>query len=145
MGGRHAVHALLYLAVSLLAVAMVFYSLGAPFVAALEVILYAGAILVMFLFVVMMLGGGKLPRPARRGGWIGPCALAAALLGLLAYAVVTKTGGQLTATAVEPKAVGVTLFSEYLLGVELASLLLMSALIGGLRLGRGGEKSEGRP
>lgn len=54
---RHVVHALLYLIVSLLAVAVVFYILGAPFVAALEVIIYAGAIMVLFAFVIMMLGG----------------------------------------------------------------------------------------
>ena len=53
------VHALLYLIVSLLAVAVVFYTLGAPFVAALEVIVYAGAIMVLFVFVVMMLNLGE--------------------------------------------------------------------------------------
>ena len=53
------VHALLYLIVSLLAVAVVFYVLGAPFVAALEVIIYAGAIMVLFVFVVMMLNLGE--------------------------------------------------------------------------------------
>ena len=51
-------HALLYLIVSLLAVALVFFTLGAPFVAALEVIIYAGAIMVLFVFVVMMLNLG---------------------------------------------------------------------------------------
>ena len=55
----NAVHALLYLIVSLLAVAVVFYTMGAPFVAALEVIIYAGAIMVLFVFVVMMLNLGK--------------------------------------------------------------------------------------
>ena len=50
-----AVHALLYLIVSLLAVAVVFFVLGAPFVAALEVIIYAGAVMVLFVFVIMML------------------------------------------------------------------------------------------
>ena len=54
----NAVHALLYLIVSLLAVALIFFLLGAPFVAALEVIIYAGAIMVLFLFVVMMLNQG---------------------------------------------------------------------------------------
>ena len=53
------VHALLYLIVSLLGVAVVFYTLGAPFVAALEVIIYAGAIMVLFVFVVMMLNLGE--------------------------------------------------------------------------------------
>ena len=52
---KNAVHALLYLIVSLLSVALVFFVLGAPFVAALEVIIYAGAIMVLFVFVIMML------------------------------------------------------------------------------------------
>src|SRR5688500_6687993 len=55
----HPVHALLYLAVSFLSVGMIFLSLGAPFVAALEVIVYAGAIIVLFIFVVMMLNLGR--------------------------------------------------------------------------------------
>ena len=74
------VHALLYLIVSLLAVAVVFYTLGAPFVAALEVIIYAGAIMVLFVFVVMLLNLGR--RTARSeqallapGMWIGPSIL----------------------------------------------------------------------
>ena len=55
----NAVHALLYLIVSLLAIAVVFYMLGAPFIAALEMIIYAGAIMVLFVFVVMMLNLGE--------------------------------------------------------------------------------------
>ena len=54
----NAVHAALYLLVSLLAVALVFFSLGAPFVAALEIVVYAGAIMVLFVFVIMMLNIG---------------------------------------------------------------------------------------
>jgi len=53
------VHALLYLVVSLLAIAMVFFTLGAPFAGVLEVIIYAGAIMVLFVFVVMMLNLGQ--------------------------------------------------------------------------------------
>jgi NADH-quinone oxidoreductase subunit J len=56
---RNAVHALLYLVTSLLSAAFIFYLLGAPFIAALEVIIYAGAIMVLFIFVVMMLNLGK--------------------------------------------------------------------------------------
>ena len=55
---RHAVHALLYLIASLLAIAVVFYTLGAPFMAALELIIYAGAIMVLFVFVIMLLNAG---------------------------------------------------------------------------------------
>src|SRR5487761_1735160 len=81
----NAVHALLYLIVSLLAVAVVFYMLGAPFIAALEVIIYAGAIVVLFVFVVMMLNLGseaarmesQLMNPKM---WTGPVILTLILL-----------------------------------------------------------------
>ncbi|HAR89874.1 MAG TPA: NADH-quinone oxidoreductase subunit J, partial [Gammaproteobacteria bacterium] len=63
------VHALLYLILSLLAVAVVFYVLGAPFAAALEAIVYAGAILVLFLFVIMMLNLGQHTRDQERS-WL---------------------------------------------------------------------------
>src|SRR6185312_8825940 len=81
----NAVHALLYLVVSLLAVAIVFYVLGAPFVAALEVIIYAGAIMVLFIFVMMMLNLGERATQMERswvkpGAWVGPAVLAAVLL-----------------------------------------------------------------
>jgi NADH-quinone oxidoreductase subunit J len=65
----NAVHALLYLIVSLLAVSLVFFTLGAPFIAALEVIIYAGAIMVLFVFVIMMLNLGPqstLTRSSRK-------------------------------------------------------------------------------
>src|SRR5437762_3003025 len=65
------VHALLYLAVSFLAVAMIFLSLGAPFVAALEIIVYAGAIIVLFIFVVMMLNLGR-DTAMQEKGWLQP-------------------------------------------------------------------------
>ncbi len=59
------VHALLYLIISLIAVAMTFFALGAPFAGVLEVIAYAGAIMVLFVFVVMMLNLGPASVPAR--------------------------------------------------------------------------------
>src|SRR5580700_9164017 len=79
------VHALLYLIVSLLGVAVVFYILGAPFVAALEAIVYAGAIMVLFLFVVMMLNLGRRTAEKEKQWltpsiWIGPVLLASVLI-----------------------------------------------------------------
>src|SRR5579863_3744158 len=78
------VHALLYLIVSLLAVAVDFFVLGAPFVAALEAIVYAGAIMVLFLFVVMMLNIGRHLAETEKqwltpGIWTGPVILSAIL------------------------------------------------------------------
>jgi NADH-quinone oxidoreductase subunit J len=129
-----AVHALLYLVVSLLAVAVVFYTLGAPFAAALEVIVYAGAIIVLFVFVVMMLNLGEAAAGEERRWiaprvWIGPAALAALLAA--AYGYLFASGAAAPAGgAVTPRQVGATLFGPYLLAVELASMLLLAGLIG---------------
>lgn len=146
----HAVHALLYLIVSLLAVALIFFLMGAPFVAALEVIVYAGAIMVLFVFVIMMLNMGKdaLQRETHRlsqAGWVGPACLAAVLLGEFIY-IFTGGPAQMTMSISEvtPKEVGLSLFGPYLLGVELASLLLLSGLIGAFNLGRRRDEARGR-
>ena len=139
----HVVHALLYLIVSFLAVAVVLYLLGAPFIAALEVIVYAGAIMVLFVFVVMMLNQGtrEVEQERRwlpRGIWIGPSVLAAVLLVEILYLVWKQepaTGG-----TVGPLEVGLALYGPYVLAVELASLLLLPGLIGAYHLSRGERK-----
>jgi NADH-quinone oxidoreductase subunit J len=141
----NAVHALLYLIVSLLSVAVVFYTLGAPFVAVLEVIIYAGAIMVLFLFAIMVLnlGPGGPPREGqeesqwlRAGAWFGPGILAAVLIGELIYLFVVGGKPLLTGAAVGPEHVGASLFGPYLLVVELASMLLLAGLVGAYHLGR---------
>jgi NADH-quinone oxidoreductase subunit J len=136
------VHALLYLIVSLLAVAMVFFSVGAPFAGILEVIIYAGAIMVLFVFVVMMLNLGKSTADQERAWltprtWIGPGVLSLALLCELVRVLVRSggheaSGGQ-TVGAVD---VGVALFGPYVLAVELASMLLLAGLVAAFHLGR---------
>jgi NADH-quinone oxidoreductase subunit J len=138
----NAVHALLYLIVSLLSVALVFFTLGAPFVAALEVIIYAGAIMVLFVFVIMMLNLGPQTIEQERQwfspkAWSGPTILVAILLAELVY-VLAQVGGQPTGagSVVGPKEVGIALFGPYLLGVELASMVLLAGLVGAYHLGR---------
>ena len=138
---RNTIHALLYLVVSLFAVAVVFYTLGAPFVAALEVIVYAGAIIVLFLFTVMLLNIGRADEAEERGRlratvWIGPGLLAVVLLAELAWAISTGATAQVGARVVEPREVGVALYGPYAIGVELASTLLLAALIGARHLGQ---------
>ncbi len=135
----NAVHALLYLIVSLLAVAVVFYTLGAPFIAALEVIIYAGAIMVLFVFVVMMLNLGERATVVERswvspGMWVGPSILSAILIVELGYIVswVSQPGG---GQAIAPKQLGITLFGPYVIGVELASMLLLAGLVGAYHIG----------
>ncbi|HOG08226.1 MAG: NADH-quinone oxidoreductase subunit J [Planctomycetes bacterium ADurb.Bin126] len=136
----HAVHALLYFIVSLLAVAVIFLLLGAHFAAALEVIVYAGAIMVLFIFVVMMLNPG--PRSVQRERhwlrpriWAGPAVLAAVLAAELVYFAATGAGRSAGAGQVEPAEVGLALFGPYLLGVEMASVVLLAGLVGAYHLG----------
>jgi NADH-quinone oxidoreductase subunit J len=137
----NAVHALLYLIVSLLAVALIFFRLGAPFIAALEVITYAGAIMVLFLFVIMMLNLG--PRSTEQESswlrprmWLGPITLTIILLIELVY-MLRQSGHQPMATGtIDVKQVGIALFGPYLLGAELASMLLLAGVVGAYHLGR---------
>jgi len=137
----NAVHALLYLIVSLLSVAMIFFILGAPFVAALEVIIYAGAIMVLFIFVIMMLnlGGAHAKDEAQLlspGIWRGPAILCVILAAELIYTF-TMDRAQITAVIeITPKQVGIALLGPYVLGVELASMLLLAGLVGAYHLGR---------
>ncbi len=137
----NAIHALLYLVVSLLAVAIIFYVLGAPFVAALEVIIYAGAIMVLFVFVIMMLNVGPSAAIAERKllhprVWIGPSVLAAVLLAELIFMAGSGFSEAGRVRVVAPRVVGNALFGPYLLGIELASFLLLAGLIGAFHLGR---------
>jgi NADH-quinone oxidoreductase subunit J len=135
------IHALLYLIVSLLAVALVCYVLGAPFIAALEVIVYAGAIMVLFVFVVMMLNlGPKTVEMERRwlrpGIWIGPAILAVILVAEVAFLLITRGGdARLAGTVVGPKEVAIALYQPYLIAIELASFLLMAGLVGAYHVG----------
>lgn len=141
VGGTNTVHALLYLIVSLFSVALIFFVLGAPFAAALEVIIYAGAIMVLFVFVIMMLNLGARTQHQekqwlRPATWIGPSVLALILLAELIYVLAAGQGTTLTGSELTPKQVSIALFGPYLLGVELASLLLLSGLVGAYHLGR---------
>jgi NADH-quinone oxidoreductase subunit J len=137
----NAIHALLYLIVSLLSVALIFYILGAPFVAALEVMIYAGAIMVLFVFVIMILNigpesAGRERRWLSPEGWAGPACLAAVLLGELIYIVSLTDTEAIQISTIGPKAVGISLFGTYLMGIELASILLLSGLVGAYYIGR---------
>jgi NADH-quinone oxidoreductase subunit J len=132
-----AVHALMYLVVSLLALSVDFWLLGAPFVAALEVIVYAGAILVLFVFVVMLIEGSKPDRAALSpAAWLGPGLLALVLLAEIAWMADRGASAVAAERFVGPKEVAVALYGPYVLGVEAASFLLLAGLVGAWHLGR---------
>jgi NADH-quinone oxidoreductase subunit J len=139
ISGKNAIHALLYLILSLLAISVIFYLLSAPFIAALEVIIYAGAIMVLFIFVTMMLNIGLERKTENKwmkpNMWIIPSVLAAILLVNLILAVKTLNPITPENESILPKQVGVSLFSTYLIGVEIAAILLMAGVIGAYHLG----------
>jgi NADH-quinone oxidoreductase subunit J len=136
---RQAVRAIVYLVTSFFALALIFYLLGAPLVAAFEVIIYAGAIMVLFLFVIMMLELGKpekLAKPRLSDWW------PALILFLMIFCSVLIIAGAKHPAAV-PNFTGVTvrqfaqtLFSRYGIAVELISMQLLFAVVGALYLGR---------
>lgn len=141
------VHALLYLIVSLLAISGVFFSLGAYFAGALEIIVYAGAIMVLFVFVVMMLNLGDSVTHQERewlkpGVWIGPAALCLILLVILSIGIYSVSSQPISGEMVDAKRVGISLFGPYVLAVELASMLLLAGLVVAYHLGRENKSAE---
>src|SRR5512144_89216 len=96
---KHAVHAIAYLVTSFFSLAVIFYLLGAPLVAVFEVIIYAGAIMVLFLFVIMMLDLGhpeKAERPRGSDWWpavlLGVLTMGAALVLFAAHSPALPVG-----------------------------------------------------
>ncbi|HEY4654970.1 MAG TPA: NADH-quinone oxidoreductase subunit J [Cyclobacteriaceae bacterium] len=135
------IHALLYLIVSFLALAVVFYVMGAPFAAALEVIVYAGAIVVLIIFVIMMLNLKEDAVEQERSWltptvWVGPTLLCAVLLAELIFIITADGLEGISRQAVHSKEVGLSLYGPYLIGVELAGMLLMAGTVGAYHLGR---------
>jgi NADH-quinone oxidoreductase subunit J len=131
---KNAVHALLYLVVSLFAVAVDMLLLGAAFVAALEIIVYAGAIMVLFVFVLMMIGPEKVTLDLR--AWIGPVILGLVLLAELVWVLGVSPGLPMRTVQVTPREVGAALMGPYVLGAEVSAFLLLAGLVGAHHLGR---------
>lgn len=136
---RNLMHAIVYLVLSFFGTALLFYLLGAPFLAVLEVIIYAGAIMVLFLFIVMMLEIRPTEQPL--GSYLRQW-LPAVVLGALSLAVLVliifESGGDLPLplAAASPLEFGRFLFQRYWFSVEIVSFLLLVALVGALYLGK---------
>ena len=136
---RHTVHAIIYLATSFFALAAIFYLLGAPLVAVFEVIIYAGAIMVLFLFVIMMLDTGKW-ETARRpsvGEWWPAILMGVITLASMFTLFAIRTPEALTGWSyIDARQFSLVLFRKYGVAVEVISLQLLFALVGALYLGR---------
>ena len=140
ISGRNAIHSLLYLILSLLAISVIFYLLSAPFIAALEVIIYAGAIMVLFIFVVMMLNIGSEREKEYKWlsprMWIVPVILASILLIILIIAMNDFHPERTMPGIISPKQVGISMFTTYILAVEVTGILLLAGITGAYHLGK---------
>ncbi len=136
---KHPVHAIVFLVTSFFSLAVIFYLLAAPLIAVFEVIIYAGAIMVLFLFVIMMLDLGS-PADAKRPP-LRHCLPALVLAGIVLICLTLLIGNRLGAGAatehlVSVKEFAATLFGHYGVAIEIISMQLLFALVGGLYLGR---------
>jgi NADH-quinone oxidoreductase subunit J len=139
---RSAVYAALFLVLNFCTVAVFYILLNAPFIAMTQVSVYAGAIMVLFLFVIMLLGTDLLP-PSRALPWQRPVAILLAL-GLMAeagYLLFVRQGVTGATPALQesfgtPQGIGSLLFNEYLLPFEITSVLLLVAMVGAIILTR---------
>ena len=150
---RNLVHAVIYLIFSFFGSAMLFYLFGAPILAMLEVIIYAGAIMVLFLFIIMMLKVETLEErlfPLRQ--WLPAAGLGLVYLGIGIVMIIRDPASRsdLQSAVAEPRDFGRYLFENHWLSIEIVSLLLLVTLVGVLILGKrfgrtetqiGGEKS----
>ena len=136
---RNIVHAVLYLVVSFLSSALLYFLLGAPLLAAFEVIIYAGAIMVLFLFIVMMLKietqpVQRLPLTHYLAAF-GICVVYFLACVLLMHFSAPSLKQPMTAASASPAFFGQYVFQHHGMAIEMASLLLLVALIGVLHLG----------
>lgn len=143
---RNLVHAALWLVVSFFGTSLLFYLLGAPFLAALEVIIFAGAIMILFLFIIMTLRKEAEPIRFREvwRQWRLPSILGLVSLVLIGFFILSAAGSyhRLMPAMAAPIDFGRFLVTDYWLPVEIVSFLLFVALVGVLYLGRATDELE---
>jgi len=139
---RNAVYSALFLVLNFVTVAVFYILLGAPFIAMSQITVYAGAIMVLFLFVIMLLGAEKLTGEFEWRRIIFPVSLAVILVAEATYLLVSKArpAGDILApdaatnTMENLRQLGMALFSDYLLPFEVTSILLLVAMVGAILL-----------
>lgn len=145
---RRPVASLLFLVVCFFSIAGIYVILGAHFIAAVQVIVYAGAILVLFLFVIMLLNlGHDYQSDLRTGGWVIAGSVAAGVVGWAVSRTVRVPGAVLDLggrasidAAVQDMnavgAIGEPLFRNFVVAFELTSILLLVAIVGAVLLAK---------
>ncbi len=141
---RNTTHSVLFLMMDFLSVAALYVLLGAEFVAVIQILVYAGGIVVLYLFVVMLVNLKRPPesyRDPRRQGKLGVVLAAAVLVEMVAVAGYSRVAPAPVAAAVSPvvgntEEVGWLLYTQYLIPFELASMLLLVAMVGAILLSK---------
>jgi NADH-quinone oxidoreductase subunit J len=145
---RNPVYSALFLILNFLSVAVFYLVLGAPFIALAQITVYAGAIMVLFLFVIMLLGAAK-PKEVEPIKWQKPLAIILALAVLVEglYVVLTRISISVTTSApdallADPKTIAQVLYTKYSLPFEITSVILLVAAIGAVVLSKKSIKEE---
>lgn len=138
---RNAVHSALFLVLNFATIAVFYIVLNAPFIGMVQITVYAGAIMVLFLFVIMLLGAEKLGGVQGGNRWQLGLALVLGVVLVSVFVVVLVQGGDAVGgvTAVvdsSPTALGLLLFEGYVFPFEVTGILLLTAMIGVVVLGR---------
>lgn len=139
---RSAIYAALFLVLNFITVAVFYLMLNAPFLAMAQVTVYAGAIMVLFLFVIMLLGTSQLkPKPENRWQRIMAMVLGGGLLAEIVVLFILQGRGlqvigEIGSDFGSPEGIGLELFQQYLLPFEITSILLLVAMIGAVVLTR---------
>ncbi len=152
---RNAIHSALYLVLNFMTVAVFYLALNAPFIAMVQITVYAGAIVILFLFVIMLLGAERLRSAA--GEVLGPerfhryaaVLLALVLVGVVAYLLwqggASMTGVDPTAGGMmdaSPQALGMRLFQSYVFPFQVTGVLLLAAIAGVVIFGHTKKRGE---
>lgn len=142
---RNAVYSALFLVLNFVTVAVFYLLLGAPFIAMSQITVYAGAIMVLFLFVIMLLGAESLP-PAKSLPWQKPLAFSLAVILVVEsiYLLVAHARPEMLVNAPEVavndmenlRAMAMILFGKFLLPFEVTSILLLVAMVGAIVLSK---------
>lgn len=146
MFSRNAIYAALFLILNFITVALFYLILDAPFIAISQVAVYAGAIMVLFLFVIMLLGAEQTGRTPSRW-WYQPVSLFLGVVLLVEIAIIIFSQSGRVSASVDvpasfgsPLAIGELLFTRYLLPFEATSILLLAAMVGAIVMTRGEKK-----
>lgn len=135
------IYALLHLIISIFSSSMIFFNFGSDFAGALEIIIYAGSIMVLFIFTIMLISFNKSKQNQKRmhlkfKDWLIPAIISIILINIMIYSILIENNGEIAYKLIKIKEIGINLFGPYILVVELISFLLLSSLVVSFHFGK---------